>query len=492
MALVCALSGVTPEDPVLSRTGYIFEKRLIEKHIIANSKCPLSGEDLGIDDLIPIKVHKAVKPRPVAAASIPGILSLLQNEWDAIMSEVFTLRTHLDTVRNQLSHSLYQHDAACRVIARLLRERDGARAQVTQLQQQIAQAKPTTTSELVEPGISETLQNEMSELAKSLLAGRRRRNVEALPVEQVRTFHNTGSFPIHQSTNPGILCLDLDKKTGNRVVSGGMDAMVILMDLQRKKTLCKMSGHMKKVNQVLIHPTQNVILSASEDKTIRVWSCSDVENQQYKCAYTIRTHSAEVYGISVHPLGDYFVSCSRDRTWAFHELDSGRTLKTMKNLPTEYRCLCLHPDGMILGGGGADGQTHIWDMRGQELKASLSGHTGPITCVAFSENGYYLATSSEDATVRLWDLRKSLCFQTIRVSEDNAPANSVAFDYSGNYVATAGPSLAVHHFEARANTVPATVLTDHEGPVTSVAFGPNASFLVSASMDRTIKLWEPK
>ena len=50
------------------------------------------------------------------------------------MTETFELKSHLDTTRKQLSHALYQHDAACRVIARLLRDRDGARAQVAQLQ----------------------------------------------------------------------------------------------------------------------------------------------------------------------------------------------------------------------------------------------------------------------------------------------------------------------------------------------------------------------
>ncbi|KAF8822542.1 hypothetical protein IE077_003501 [Cardiosporidium cionae] len=147
MSLVCAISGSLPEEPVLSKTGYVFERRLIEKHIDANGKCPVTGIDLDKVDLHSINVPKTVKPRPLTASSIPGLLSLFQSEWDSIMTETFQLRTQLETVRNQLSHSLYQHDAATRVIARLLRERDAANQQINDLQKQLATAKTTESGE---------------------------------------------------------------------------------------------------------------------------------------------------------------------------------------------------------------------------------------------------------------------------------------------------------------------------------------------------------
>jgi pre-mRNA-processing factor 19 len=127
--MFCAISGTVPEEPVVSKkSGHLFEKRLIEKYIKETGKCPVTQEDLTLEDLLPLQNSKTVKPRTTAASSIPGLLGTFHDEWDAVMLETHTVRQQLHTVRQELSHALYQHDAACRVIARLMRERDEARA----------------------------------------------------------------------------------------------------------------------------------------------------------------------------------------------------------------------------------------------------------------------------------------------------------------------------------------------------------------------------
>lgn len=72
----------------------------------------------------------AAPPRPPTHSSIPALLTALQNEWDALVLETFTLKQQYNSTRQELSYALYSQDAASRVIARLMRERDAAREYV--------------------------------------------------------------------------------------------------------------------------------------------------------------------------------------------------------------------------------------------------------------------------------------------------------------------------------------------------------------------------
>lgn len=62
----------------------------------------------------------------------------------------------------------------------------------------------------------------------------------------------------------------------------------------------------------------------------------------------------------------------------------------------------MHPDGVILSTGNEASVCKMWDLKDQSCVCTFTGHTnGSITAIAFSENGYYLATAAEDQTIKL-------------------------------------------------------------------------------------------
>lgn len=70
----------------------------------------------------------------------------------------------------------------------------------------------------------------------------------------------------------------------------------------------------------------------------------------------------------------------------------------------------------------------------------IKGHSGAITTISFSENGYYLATAADDACVKLWDLRKLKNFKTLQLDE-GYQIKDLCFDQSGTYLAVAGSDV---------------------------------------------------
>ena len=103
----------------------VFEKSLVLKIIKEIGLCPVTNEPLSLDDLIDVQVSSTVPAvKPDAAGSIPQLLAALQSEYDANALEMYSLRKTLHETRQELSESLYQLDAATRVVARVVRERD--------------------------------------------------------------------------------------------------------------------------------------------------------------------------------------------------------------------------------------------------------------------------------------------------------------------------------------------------------------------------------
>ncbi|KAL6057393.1 Pre-mRNA-processing factor 19 [Balamuthia mandrillaris] len=493
----CALSGTEPEEPVVSRvSGHVFEKRLIEKYLENATTCPITKQPLSTDDLIPLQgFNKIVKPRPAKATSIPSLINLFQNEWDAVMLECYTLKQQLDMARQELAHALYQQDAACRVIARLTRERDEARRALasakgqmvpTEQPSQQPQRSAREESMELESGITEALKQRLISFSKQLTAERKQRKIpeDTATPNDIKTYREISSHPPHSASKPGILCLDLHP-TQPLVVTGGVDTKGVIFDRDSQKVVGTLTGHSKKVSDVLFHPQNELVFTASYDNTVRVWSPPDSGNK-YKSQHIIKVHKQPVVGVSLHPTKEYLASGSRDASWAFLNIDTGACLTHVT--PEHNEAIHCHPDGLILGTGTAGSQVRIWDMKSVSNVASFTGHKATVNSISFSENGFFMASAADDNTIKMWDLRKLKkgALQTISLDD---PASSVSFDYSGQHLAVAGADLRVYSIEGEATLVETLVLSDFGAPVTDAQFGPNASFLAATSMDRTLRFF---
>ena len=139
MVIVCSISGVPPEEPVITRDGYVFERRLIEKAVNESGKCPVTHSPLSLSDLQMVMPSNVKNALPIEASSIPSLIELFRAEWDRVVTDQFNLKTELSAVQEELARALYEQEASVRVIARLTRERDEALSETTRLQEEIAQ-----------------------------------------------------------------------------------------------------------------------------------------------------------------------------------------------------------------------------------------------------------------------------------------------------------------------------------------------------------------
>eukprot|EP00665_Eupelagonemidae_sp_cell47_P009520 gene9519-4415_t len=321
--MFCAMSGSAPEKPVVSqKSGHLFERSLIEKYIENTGKCPVTGEPLEASDLLPLKVSTIVKPRPIAATSIPGMLTLMQNEWDSLMLETYTLKQQLDTMRQELGHAMYQHDAACRVIARLIEERDDARAALTELRPVAGGAAPAADAPAAKrpreeaaaapaaaegAGLPAETIKALDATNKALSKGRKKRPAPEGQADAA-AIAGYGELASSKAHPAGAVCVDVHA-TSRRVASGGADGTVCVSDAAGAKlnAVGKLKGK-SKVNGVRLHPTKELVVSAHDDNAARVWSCTGGKE-----LHVLAGHEAAVTGLTLHSTGDYCVTTSADR-----------------------------------------------------------------------------------------------------------------------------------------------------------------------------------
>ncbi|KAJ6704319.1 WD40 DOMAIN PROTEIN putative-RELATED [Salix viminalis] len=171
--------------------------------------------------------------------------------------------------------------------------------------------------------------------------------------------------------------------------------------IARKDTMIK---HVEPITSLAINISDDIIYSASLDKTVKVWGISDL-----KCIETIQAHLESVNAIVVADDGILYTASddASIRVWRRNFCSGEWPHSLTVTLPSKHspvRTLTLTSDNGVLYGGCSDGYIHYWLKERFPVQlqygGELQGHTHAIMCMANVSK--YVISGSADSTSRVW------------------------------------------------------------------------------------------
>jgi len=187
---------------------------------------------------------------------------------------------------------------------------------------------------------------------------------------------------------------------GRRTVSASNDKTLKVWDLETGRELCTLQGHSASVSGVAVSPDGQRAVSASNARTLKVWDLETGSELR-----SLRGHSDSVKGVVVSPDGRRAVSASKDKTLKIWDLETGSELRTLQGHTDRVNGVAVSPDGGRTVSASDDQTLKVWDLEtGRELR-SLQGHSGWVMGVAVSADGQRAVSAPWDDTLKVWDLK---------------------------------------------------------------------------------------
>lgn len=355
---------------------------------------------------------------------------------------------------------------------------------------------------------------ETRELQKSwlyTLAALGQDNQKNLPLSQERLIRQGIAAGIYHQlwSSPGALN-EIRKVTfspdGRLVAIAGDDGTIRFCEMAAGAELTSLRSHTAGVAALAFSHHGKWLASASQD-TIKLWEILGDSRRQVWNA-----QQADIRSVAFSPDDRMLASASRDgaiRLWNLaapgflrsslnkllpfaKTIGASDTLKVLRSKGGEVEALAFSPNGKWLASASQNGAVWLWEVETGKIDSTLPGHQQGVQTVTFSPDGRILASGAKDKTIRLWDVQQRSLLRTL--TGHSGEVWEIAFSPEGKVLASASSDSTIRIWDAASGSVQHR-LRGHNGAVRTLAFDPDTSkgvLLLSGSSDRSIRLWEIK
>jgi WD40 repeat protein len=247
------------------------------------------------------------------------------------------------------------------------------------------------------------------------------------------------------------------------------------------------AAHGEDITALAYSPDGKTLASASFDTTVKLWDAATG-----KPLRTLAGHDKRVWSVAFSPDGASVLSGSHDGTARLWDPGTGELLRTITQEGPNWH-LAFSPDGKRFAMASRPhasytGQSWIavWDLKFNRLAYMLEGHESRAWWVAWSRDGSQLASSSEDRTIRFWEMPSGHFRRAIKTE---VPATAFAWSGDGKTLVSAHPDGLLRFWNVDKGVL-TTTRAGHAGAVAAVVYSPDERLLASAGADGAIALWD--